>query len=247
MIGSGWPMHGIFQTFVDRLNDARDPEDLRNAMADAAAAFELQCFAYLSMPRDGRAAAALISTYPALWTERYLNEHYERLDPVIVRAHDRTEPFVWGLEADGPVMTQAQVQLFDEAAMFGIRCGFTIPIRDGRGPIAAVTFASDQRHKDFQKTIRANQRVLQLMSICLHSHARRKFYCEPHVNGTRLSPRELECLHWAAAGKSAWAIGQILRISRRTVAYHLDNARSKLGVQSLRQAIAILATYRKSI
>jgi DNA-binding CsgD family transcriptional regulator len=55
-----------------------------------------------------------------------------------------------------------------------------------------------------------------------------------------LSPRELECLQWAAQGKSAWAIGQILKVSRRTAAFHLDNARAKLGVQNLRQAVALL-------
>lgn len=209
-------------------------------MADAAAAFDLQCFAYLSMPRDGRATAALISTYPTLWTKRYLNEHYERLDPVIVQAHDRIEPFMWGFEAVGPVISQAQAQLFDEAAMFGIRCGFTIPIRDGRGPIAAVTFASDRRHRDFQKTIRVNQRVLQLMSICLHSYARRKFYSEETVNGAKLSPRELECLRWAAHGKSAWDIATILGIAERTVVFHFENAKHKMNVRTLRQAIAIL-------
>jgi DNA-binding CsgD family transcriptional regulator len=36
--------------------------------------------------------------------------------------------------------------------------------------------------------------------------------------------------------------GQIVGISRRTVAFHLDNARAKLGVQNLRQAIAFLAS-----
>ena len=45
-----------------------------------------------------------------------------------------------------------------------------------------------------------------------------------------LSPRELECLEWAARGKSAWEIGRLLNISRRTAAFHLDNAKMKFGV-----------------
>jgi DNA-binding CsgD family transcriptional regulator len=130
---------------------------------------------------------------------------------------------------------------FDEAGTFGIRCGFTIPIHDGRGPVAAVTFASDARHTKFQRMIETNRRVLQLMAIDLHAHARRKLWREADVNGVRLSPREMECLRWAAQGKSAWAIGEILKISRRTAAFHLDNVRAKLGVQTLRQAIALFA------
>ena len=56
-----------------------------------------------------------------------------------------------------------------------------------------------------------------------------------------MSPREFECLEWAARGKSAWDIGAILGISRRTAAFHLDNARLKLGVKTISQAVAKLA------
>ncbi|MFK5073526.1 helix-turn-helix domain-containing protein, partial [Klebsiella pneumoniae] len=35
----------------------------------------------------------------------------------------------------------------------------------------------------------------------------------------RLSPREFECLEWSSRGKSAWEIGSILGISRRTAAF----------------------------
>jgi DNA-binding CsgD family transcriptional regulator len=31
-------------------------------------------------------------------------------------------------------------------------------------------------------------------------------------------------------GKSAWEIGRLLNISRRTAAFHLDNAKMKFGV-----------------
>lgn len=237
----GERVHNVFQNFVDRLNESHDADAFHQAMANAALAFDLPCFAYLSMPRDGRATAGLISSYPVSWTQHYLRQHYERLDPVIVSAHEQTEPFEWGLEANWSPLTSDQKSLFDEAAQFGIRCGFTVPIHDGRGPVAAVTFASDTRRPEFQRTIEGNRRVLQLMAIDLHAHARRKLWRDPVFNGVRLSPRELECLQWAAKGKSAWAIGQILKISRRTAAFHLDNARAKLGVQTLGQAIAWLA------
>jgi hypothetical protein len=165
-------------------------------MADAALAFDLPCFAYLSMPRSGRSAAALISSYPVAWTQHYLQEHYERLDPVIELAQSQTEPFEWGLGARDFKISPAQTQLFDEAAEFGIRCGFTIPIQDGRGPIAAVTFAIDSPRPSFLQTIQTNRRVLQLMAISLHAHIRRKLWRDPVLNGIQLSPREFECLQW---------------------------------------------------
>ncbi len=234
-------MHQVFQKFVDQLGGSQDSKAIRRAMADAAAAFDLQCFAYLLMPRDGTAPAALISTYPVGWTDHYLKEHYEQFDPVIALAHERTEPFEWGLKADDLRLSRAQARLFDEAAAFDIRCGFTIPIRDGRGPVAAVTFASDQPRPAFQATIRHNARVLQLMSISLHAHARRKLSCDRVVNGVQLTPREFECLQWTAVGKSAWEIGRILDISHNTVTFHVENAKAKLGVRTRQQAVALLA------
>jgi DNA-binding CsgD family transcriptional regulator len=239
-------VHRIFQTFIDHLSDSVDLGDLRHAMAGAATALDLPCFAYLSLPEQPHAEARLISTYPLAWTTYYLRRHYERLDPVIAQALAFPEPFEWGLGA-GPIrMSESQRQLFEEAAQFGIRYGFTVPIHDGRGPIAAVTFATDERHASFECCVRAHARVLQLMALYFHAHARRRLVGDRLVDGVSLSPREFECLAWAAQGKSAWDIGQILGISRRTAAFHLENAKAKLGVRSISQAVARFAESRSA-
>ncbi len=52
-----------------------------------------------------------------------------------------------------------------------------------------------------------------------------------------LSDREIETLTWAARGKTSAEIAQILGLSKRTVDFHIDNARDKLGVATRIQAI----------
>jgi DNA-binding response OmpR family regulator len=52
-----------------------------------------------------------------------------------------------------------------------------------------------------------------------------------------LRERELETLTWAARGKTFAEIGEILSLSRRTVEFHLENARRKLGVPTRTQAL----------
>lgn len=47
-----------------------------------------------------------------------------------------------------------------------------------------------------------------------------------------LSGREIDCLHWASAGKSNPEIGTILSVSPNTVHFHLKNAYRKLDVTS---------------
>jgi len=61
------------------------------------------------------------------------------------------------------------------------------------------------------------------------------------IDGVQLSPRELECLEWAARGKTAWEIGRILGISRYTAASYLNNAKEKLGVRTIVQAVMRIA------
>jgi DNA-binding CsgD family transcriptional regulator len=54
-----------------------------------------------------------------------------------------------------------------------------------------------------------------------------------------LTPREREVLTWVAHGKSAWEIGEILHIGKRTVDEHAQSAIHKLGAANRVQAVAI--------
>jgi DNA-binding CsgD family transcriptional regulator len=97
------------------------------------------------------------------------------------------------------------------------------------------------RRPAFQRCIEQNRSVLQLMAMYFRVYARRRLSINRVIDGVALSPRELECLEWAAQGKSAWEIGRLLNISRRTAAFHLDNAKTKFGVRTICQAVAKLA------
>src|ERR1700691_3897927 len=45
----------------------------------------------------------------------------------------------------------------------------------------------------------------------------------------KLNDREVETLTWVARGKTSSEIAEILGLAKRTIDFHLDNARSKLG------------------
>src|SRR5216684_8323644 len=110
-----------------------------------------------------------------------------------------------------------------------------------------VTFAADEhRGAAFSRRIEAHRQVLQLMAMFFHAHVRRKLSPDRVINGVSLSPREFECLEWAAQGKSAWEIGRILGITRRTAGFHLENAKAKLGVHSISHAVARLIASRST-
>jgi DNA-binding NarL/FixJ family response regulator len=60
----------------------------------------------------------------------------------------------------------------------------------------------------------------------------------------KLNDREIETLTWVARGKTSAEIAQILGLTKRTVDFHLDNARTKLGATTRTQAVVKAASGR---
>ena len=61
-----------------------------------------------------------------------------------------------------------------------------------------------------------------------------------------LTPRETEVLSWLAKGKTNRDIGEILKMSPRTVSKHLEHIFEKLGVET-RSAAAAMASAQESV
>jgi DNA-binding response OmpR family regulator len=59
-----------------------------------------------------------------------------------------------------------------------------------------------------------------------------------------LGEREIECLTWAARGKTSAEIAQIVATSRRNVDFHIETACRKLGVATRVQAVVKAASGR---
>jgi LuxR family transcriptional activator of conjugal transfer of Ti plasmids len=229
-------MQQTYQRFIEALWHRPDRSELEAALGEASAALGLSRFAYLLYP-SAKSAPLLISNYPTAWTRHYLRARYDRLDPVVRLARESAVPFEWGPDLRTGTGRHHE-RFFTEAARFGIRFGLTIPLQNSQ---AAMTFATDERQSRFLDSVERYRPALQLMSVIFHRHAAAALQPDHTINGVRLSPRELECLEWAARGKSASDTSGILGISRRTVSFHLENAKAKLGVRSIPQAVARLA------
>ena len=59
-----------------------------------------------------------------------------------------------------------------------------------------------------------------------------------------LNNREVEALTWSARGKTSAEIATILGLTKRTVDFHIDNAREKLGASTRTEAVLKAATGR---
>jgi DNA-binding response OmpR family regulator len=59
-----------------------------------------------------------------------------------------------------------------------------------------------------------------------------------------LNDREIEVLTWAARGKTSLEIAQIVGLTKRTIDFHIDNARGKLGAATRTEAVIKATTGR---
>jgi len=129
---------------------------------------------------------------------------------------------------------------YGEAGDFGISYGLTVPMRFWHGRYAALTFASDMRDLAASESICRSSRGLESIATTFHLQVCATFETTHRIGDVILTPREVQVLTWASRSKTYAEIDEILQISARTLAAHIESAKRKLGVAKLHEAILIL-------
>lgn len=123
---------------------------------------------------------------------------------------------------------------------FGVAGAITAPAYLPGGVIGAVVWATSDASVDVGAVFAARAAELHALSLrFMASYAEAQGALAPPV---RLTRREIQCLKWAAAGKTDAEVGEIVAISLPTVRFHITNATRKLGVVSRSQAVHRAAT-----
>ena len=226
---------------LNEIETSRTPLDMQALIERATRQFGFEGYSYHRYsPEDG--ALNYIGGWPAEWVERYENNNYADIDPVVERLLGTVTPFTWNEAVAGRPVNASERQVMSEGREFGLKEGAEIPIHEpGLGFATFSVFSSVSA--DFEAAWAAHR--LDIHLFCLYFHdkysqltASPKPRPEPH-----LSRRERECLVLTSRGKTAWEVGEILSISERTAKQHLGNATRKLGSNSKHHAVvkAIMA------
>lgn len=234
-------MDQTFHNFIQHLPACPTRSAIERLLQQTIQSYGLDYFAYVGYPSVEQIdKPRALTNYPSSWVDHYAKNRYDLIDPVIGQAVNTVLPFDWTLESLADSLTRPQRTFLEEAAQAGIHRGVTIPIQDRHGKAASLTLAARGATSDFLPRIEMHQHELHLIAIHLHARLGRKV--EPRTRPL-LTPREIECLQWATKGKSALDTARIMQISRRTVVFHIENAKQKFGVATLPQAIAQGLTY----
>jgi LuxR family quorum sensing-dependent transcriptional regulator len=116
------------------------------------------------------------------------------------------------------------------ATEFRLMEGYCIPLHYDEGG-AVISMATEQLNID-----PVTKSALQLIGV--YAHNRIRSLGRPKSERALLTAREREVLRWAADGKTSWEVSVILRISERTVKFHLIQASRKLNAVNRTSAVA---------
>ncbi len=221
----------------DAIERAKSSEELRIEMEKFAKTMGFEHFAYaltINVP-SLKAQQYFINGFPRKWLERYVSQAYFKVDPVVRYAQNNTLPALWNDEMfrDGK-----SAEFWEEARAFGLQAGMSFSVHDQPGVTGIFSLARDTpldlKEVDLAALI---GRAQTFTSLLHHAVARIDLPKLLPLQSASLTARERECLKWAADGKTAWEIGQILSITERTAVFHFNNVMHKLGASNKTQAI----------
>jgi DNA-binding response OmpR family regulator len=121
--------------------------------------------------------------------------------------------------------------------------------RFGNMPFVFLTALTDRENELKGRQLGADDYVTKpidfdVLTMIINARLARVARIELWPKDVALNEREVETLTWAARGKTSAEIAQILGLTKRTVDFHIDNARTKLGAATRIEAAIKAASGR---
>ena len=225
-----------------------DVTALARQVADVGAVMGLPCVAAsadIGSPEpmvgaDGRPLAETIFHWidPSLkyWEDR----GFALRSAFVYAARASSEPFCFvdgHLESWRPSPVLEAINARGRIEANGVGAAIIAPAYLPGGVIAAVVWASADAAVDARAAFDARAADLHALALKFMASYTDAIAVEEASAPARLTRREIQCLKWAAAGKTGAEIAQIVHIALPTVRFHLTNATRKLHVFGLSQAV----------
>lgn len=169
------------------------------------------------------------------------NSRLALTSPVPRACRYESEPFWCNVDGfyprqPNPFLDKIDVSDFEKRS--GIRAGIIIPVHLPLGQIGAVSLAPRDNREDLSSDFEQHADDLYVLAhrfITGYVKATRGRSLVPP--DCQLTKREVECLRWAAVGKTDREISMILSRSHATIRFHIKNAGEKLNTVNRSQTI----------
>lgn len=194
---------------------------------------------------DGRALTSVLG-WNADIVREWIQQRLHLVSPIAAVCRMSTRPFAWNAQTVADAVQEHRGRagvhwpLTPDRGFYG---GITVPVHMPRGRTGSVSWYSRDPAVDVPAVLWQHGDLLRLAALRFLDLAYSvRVETEPDMAGTLpLSERELECLTWAALGRTDVEIGAVIHRSPTTARFHIDNAVRKLGARNRTQAVAIAA------
>jgi len=175
-------------------------------------------------------------TYDPIWVQRYIEQDYIRIDPVVIGTFQRFHPVDWK-QLDWS--SRAAQAFRKEAIAYGVGTqGFSFPIRGPNGQLALLTATHSTSDEEWERFTNENQREWILIAHYLNRKAMELEGRRKPEPVRQLSPREIEALTYLGMGHARAQVAELLNISEHTLRAYIESARFKLGASNTTHAVA---------
>ena len=125
---------------------------------------------------------------------------------------------------------------------YGVNGAIVAPIHSPMGVIGAVVWATNDPEIDVAALFNTHGQELYMLALKFLSAYRDAVLPAADPEMVEFTRREIQCLKWAAAGKTDSEIATIMGVSAPTIRFHMTNASRKLGVSGRSQTIRLATT-----
>jgi LuxR family quorum sensing-dependent transcriptional regulator len=221
--------------FVERLDRLPSADEVMDAMLCVLGPFGFESFAFFAMPRPGLRLedVRFACRMPRKLREIVHKEQYILISPAARHCRRTVHPFKWNTAPYDREREPRAAAFVDVMTEFELANGIAVPIPSPTG-CEGMAWLAGQR----QDLTACNMPLIHFVALYAFDRIRRLANRMPFAK-PNLTPREREVLTWVAMGKSAWEIGEILGVAKRTADEHVRQAMQKLGASNRTQAVAI--------
>ena len=224
---------------LDRFRACRTPAEVGSALSAATAPYGLATYAIGAMPTpsDPNPTNFTVHNWPDQWPRMYFEQGFGAHDPVPRAAMSCTMPITCLELREGKAgfaLTGEAIAVLNAAAAIGRGTGLIVPIAGPHAYHGIAIICGDGPEPDAR--LRAQ---LHLWAIYAHDRMLTLFVKGQMAKGPKLTIREIEVLRQSRRGQGDEEIAQALGITTRTVRFHFDNARRRLGARTRGEALVL--------
>lgn len=224
---------------INDIHGCETVDDVVLALTNYVSAYGFESVSITQLVSPARAGKKRIAI--SNWPEEFLKERIQKgtivRDPIAQEALRSKTPFTWR-----DVRSRADKQgrkIIDQAMEVTSKDGLLVPIHPYDSIPGCVSLGTS-------KVDLSNQEISWIDVICVQAYMKIVEFLGPFpfdIN-VNLTGREIDVIHYAAAGKTNWEISRILNISEHTVRAYLQSAAVKLKTVSKTHTVALAIANR---